>query len=114
MSVLSAWMVAFVLTVAIEAPVVLAMTRDNRFSWRRRCAIVLLGQLMTHPLVWFVFPSIPGITGHTALTFSELYAWLGEAALYLALGLSPSALAAVGVAGVANGLSLAVGLLLSS
>jgi hypothetical protein len=114
MSSLSSWLIAFVFTVAIELPVVLAMTRDTRIGWRRCCAIVLLGQLITHPMVWFVFPTIPGITGNTALTLSELYAWLGEAALYAVMGLSPTPLGALGIAGVANGLSLAAGLLLFS
>lgn len=114
MSSLSAWAIAFVLTVAIEVPVVLALTRDSKWDWRRRSGIVLLGQLLTHPLVWFVFPTIPGITGRTALTLSELYAWLGEGALYALVGVAPTSLSAMGVAAVANGLSLAVGLIISS
>jgi hypothetical protein len=114
MSYVLGWFLAFLLTVAIEVPIVVAMTRDNKMGWRRRASIVLLGQLITHPMVWFVFPTIPGITGHTAFTLSELYAWFGEAALYAALGLAPTSLGAVGVAGVANGLSLAVGLIISS
>jgi hypothetical protein len=111
---MAGWLVAFALTVALELPVVLALTRNGKLGWRRCCSIVLLGQLITHPLVWFVFPTIPGITGSTALTLSELYAWLGEAALYAVMGLAPTPLGALGIAGVANGLSLAAGLVLFS
>jgi hypothetical protein len=112
MSHLEGWLSAFVLTVAIELPVVLVLTRDSALAWQRRSAFVLCGQLMTHPLVWFVFPIIPGITGRTALTLSELWAWLGEAALYALAGVAPTALGAIGVAAVANAMSLAIGLLL--
>jgi hypothetical protein len=114
MTSLASWLIAFTLTVAVELPVVLAMTRGNDLGWRRCCGIVLLGQLITHPLVWFIFPTIPGITGNTALTLSELYAWLGEAAVYAVMGLAPTPLGALGIAGVANGLSLAAGYLLFS
>jgi hypothetical protein len=107
-----AWLRAFLLTTVIEVPVLLALTRDSALGWQRRAAYGLMGQLMTHPLVWFVFPTIPGITGRTALTLSELFAWLGEAALYALAGVARTPLRAVGVAGIANGVSLAVGLLL--
>jgi len=107
------WLYAFLLTVAIELPVVLLLTQGNKLTWRRRVGFIFLAQAITHPFVWFVFPTIPGMTGRTALTVSELCAWIVEGAVYALAGLAPSSLSALGVAGVANGLSLAVGLLIS-
>lgn len=108
------WFRAFLLTTAIEVPIVLWLTREVPLPAWRRGGISFFGQCATHPMVWFVFPYIVGLRGRTALTLSELWAWLGEAALYfLALpGLRP--LRAVGIAGVANGASFALGLLLFS
>jgi hypothetical protein len=113
MSSVEGWLYAFLLTAAIEIPVVLALTSGSVLNWRRRAAFGFLAQLVTHPFVWFFFPTIPGITGRTALTLSELCAWIAEAAVYVLAGVAPTSLAALGVSGVANGLSLAVGLLLS-
>jgi hypothetical protein len=106
-----AWAQAFALTTLIEAPIVVAATRDEPSPWPRRLALAVFAQLVTHPLVWFVFPFIAGITGHTSLALSELWAWLGEA-LFFAVALPTRPLRALGVSGVANGVSFAVGLLL--
>jgi hypothetical protein len=77
-----AWLFAFLLTVVVEAPVVLALTRDSGVPVAKRFALAFFAQLVTHPLVWFVFPAIPGLRGSTALALSEAWAWLGEAAFY--------------------------------
>ena len=69
-------------------------------------------QLATHPLVWYAFPSIPGLAPLTALTLSELWAWVGEAAFYATTGMTRRPLGALGVSAIANGASLGVGLLM--
>lgn len=105
------WFQAFVVTALVEVPVVLWLTRGSG-PMHRRLTIALFGQLATHPLVWFVFPFIPRLTGFEALALSELWALAAEAWLYaVALGLRPAA--ALGASGVANGLSFALGLLLA-
>jgi hypothetical protein len=73
--------------------------------------VALVGQLATHPLVWFVFPYLPGITGWTAFVASELYATGLEAVLYAAAWPRLGAARALGVSAVANAASLAVGIL---
>jgi hypothetical protein len=113
MSFAAGWLYAFSLTVAIELPVVLLLTQGNALTWQRRAGFGLLAQFITHPFVWFVFPTISGITGRTALTLSELCAWIVEAGVYVLAGVAPTTLSALGVAGVANGLSLAAGILIS-
>ena len=60
-------------------------------------------------IVWYVFPSIVGMTAHTAYLCSELWAVLGEAFLYVAAAVITRPLRAVGTAALANGLSLGVG-----
>ena len=103
------WFLAFLLTVAIEVPVVVALTRDSRVPLANRAALAFFAQLMTHPAVWFIFPVLPWGTRHTTFVASELFAWLAEAAFYAVAGVAPSALGAVAVAAVANGTSLAIG-----
>ena len=103
---------AFLLTALLEIPLVVLLTREIPRPAAHRALLALFAQFVTHPLVWFVFPRIVGITGHTALALSELWAWLGES-LFYAVALPPlRPLRAVGIAGVANAFSLAIGSLL--
>jgi hypothetical protein len=108
----SAWWQAFVVTVAVEALIVLALTRDAKVALPKRFALIVFAQLATHPLVWFVFPRLAGLRGSTALMLSEAWAWLAEAAFYaLTLpGMRPAR--AVGVSAVANGASVLAGVLI--
>jgi hypothetical protein len=103
------WLLAFLVTVAVETPIVVGLTRGHPMDARRRALIVVFAQLVTHPLVWFVFPRIAGITGQTALALSEAWAWLAEAAFYLTVmpGLRPSR--ALGASAIANAASILAG-----
>lgn len=114
MTPIAAWARAFALTCAIEVPVVLWATRDVGPTTLRRVVLVVVGQLATHPLVWFVFPYLPGVTGWTSFVASELYATALEAVLYAAAWPRLGAARALGVSAVANAASLAVGLLLAA
>jgi hypothetical protein len=109
--VIVAWARAFALTCAIEVPLVVVLTRDANAGTLRRAIVAVVGQLATHPLVWFVFPYVPGITGWTSFVASELYATGLEAILYAAAWPRISGSRALGVSAVANAVSLAVGLL---
>lgn len=109
----AAWLRAFLLTAAIELPVVLVATRRlTHVSRWRRALLALFAQLSTHPLVWFVFPRIAGITGGTAVILAELWAWFGEALFYFVALAELGTWEALGIAGVANALSFAIGLLI--
>ena len=105
-----AWLVAFLLTYAVEAPVVLALTRGTDAGLARRAGLVLFAQLATHPLVWFVFPYIVGLRGGTATLLSELWAWLAEAVFYALAFRGLTLTRAVAVSALANGASVLVGL----
>jgi hypothetical protein len=105
----TAWFQAFLGTVIIEVPIVVALTSGADERAPRRAALALFAQLVTHPLVWFVFPNLVGLRGGTATLLSELWAWVAEAAFYtLTLrGVSPTRAAAVSA--LANGASVLIG-----
>ncbi len=105
-----AWLMAFLATIAVEVPIVVALTRDHPTPAWRRALIAVFAQLVTHPLVWFVFPRLAGLTGRSSLALSELWAWLAEAVFYAVVlpGLAPAR--ALGTSAIANAASILVGL----
>lgn len=109
---LASWYRAFVITFAVEAPLVLLLTRESALGVARRLVLAFLAQTMTHPLLWFVFTATPGLSFAVGAAIGEAWAWLGEALLYWASKLEPRPLRALAVSGVANGVSYALGLLL--
>jgi hypothetical protein len=106
-----AWLVAFLITVAVEAPIVVALTRNVALRAPRRFLLTVFAQLATHPLVWFVFPRLVGLTGRTSLLLSEVWAWLAEALFYALVFPDLPATRALGISALANGASIAAGLL---
>jgi hypothetical protein len=108
----AAWLRAFLLTVAVECPLVVVLTAQSRLPWAKRVCLIIAAQLMTHPLVWYVFPAIPTLPRVTTLVLSELWAFLAEAAFYALVEVAPSKLRAFGVSALANGASLGLGFLL--
>lgn len=112
MSLTRTWLFAFVLTCLLELPIVVLATRSAESKWVRIVAVALLGQLLTHPLVWFGFPALTVLPAEGRFWSSELFAWLAEAALYAGLLRGVSIWRAIGVSGLANATSLAVGLVL--
>ena len=76
------WLRAFALTVAIEAAVAAPLLARAEPHVARRLAAVLLVNLATHPLVWFLFPGVAA--RHTVrLGLSELWALTAETGGYL-------------------------------
>jgi hypothetical protein len=78
---MSDWLRAFALTTLIELAVVLPWMRRKEPKVSRRVGAVLLVNLATHPLVWFLFPGLL-ISYPTRVALSEVWAVLGEAAAY--------------------------------
>lgn len=106
------WILAFAITTLIEVPIVVWLTRDLELTAPKRTLIAVFGQLATHPIVWFVLPFIPRLTGWQTFLVSEAWAWGAEALLYATVMPGLSGRRAAGISGVANGLSVAVGLCL--
>ena len=99
------WPLAFLLTLSLEIPVVLLVLKRG---WRKDLPLALLANSITHPILWFVLPSL--FTDYlTFLIVGELAVFSFEALLYAgAVRGWHGALAGV----AANSLSLGVGLLL--
>jgi hypothetical protein len=107
----TAWLHAFALTVVIELLVATPLLAPSGAPWKRRAAIVLLANLASHPLVWFVFPE--WTMGSAArLGLSEAWAVGVEAAAYALVWPALERPRAFGVSALANGASLSIGLLL--
>ena len=108
------WFAAFVLTLAVEVPVVVLLLRRAGMPPARAFAWAVFANLSTHPVVWFVIPQLldVGTPGYTAV--AETWAVLAEATLYwlavVDLGVRRSLLVAV----VANAASWAAGHLVAA
>jgi hypothetical protein len=108
---LRAWFIAFCLTVVVEMPIVTWLSRRAEPRLARRAIVVLAGNALSHPAVWFVFPAL-GLAWGVTTTISEVWAWLLEALLYrFALG-KMTWRPALGVSLVANAASFGLGLAL--
>ncbi|MFM2418153.1 MAG: hypothetical protein RL385_2876 [Pseudomonadota bacterium] len=95
------WIFAFLFTQAVEVPI-----------YKRMLGVTVLrafgASAITHPLLWFVvFPQLSGSYTEKVVV-SELLVWLSES-LYFAAG--AGTVRALKIAFLANGLSLALGLL---
>ena len=75
--------------------------------------MALGAQLLTHPLVWFVFPGFAVLSPNSQFVAAELVAWVVEGAFYALMLHNLSRLRAFGIAGIANGLSFGLGLLVA-
>jgi hypothetical protein len=107
------WLQAFGLTVFVECLIAFPLLRRSEPSILRRLAAVLLVNLATHPLVWFLFPGLLMPYG-ARVALSEIWAVVGEACAYAviwpAAGLKRAAL----VSFAANAASFLLGLFVLS
>jgi hypothetical protein len=106
------WLRAFGLTLFVEIPIAAALLARVEAKLARRIAVVVVANLATHPLVWFLFPGLAA--GRAArIGLSEAWAIIAELAIYKlvwpALQLRRAALVSL----AANGASVAVGLALA-
>lgn len=106
------WLRAFAITVAVEALVATPLLRRAEPRVARRLAALLLVNLATHPLVWFLFP---GLATRYAIrvALSEAWAFGAEAGAYLVIWPHLGARRAFLVSLLANGASFGAGMLLS-
>ena len=104
------WLIAFLLTLAVELPIVLVVLRRET-SPGRILAAGLAANLMTHPVVWFLLPRL--FSSYLVyLLVAELGAFLAEALVYRAALRPLSRRMAVSASALANAASLGLGLLL--
>lgn len=103
------WFPAFVLTVLVETPIVLAGFRDAGVALPRLVLLLLFANLATHQAVWFVFTQLFLVGSAAYVVAAETWAPAAEAVFYWALlpGVPARRVAAVAVA--ANVASFVVG-----
>ncbi len=108
--VLSHWWTAFLLTLAIEIPLFVLLTRGTVPSWRAAIAGALCS-CITHPLLWFVWRRV--ITDYfTYVVTGELIVAALESLIFFAIARPVRLLRAIGTAFVANGTSYGAGLII--
>jgi hypothetical protein len=108
---LADWLRAFALTVLTETGVALPLLAAVEPRLARRAEAILLVNLASHPLVWFVGPALP-LPYAQRLGISEAWALLAELGAYLVIWPALGARRAAIVSLCANGASFAVGVAL--
>jgi len=105
----SGWFAAFLLTLVIELPIVAWLLRRGEPDLRRRVALAVFANLVTHPAVWYVFSQLFEVGTVEYTLAAEGWAVLGEALFYVVAIRGLGVNRAIGVAVLANGASFAVG-----
>lgn len=100
------WFAAYGFTQAVEVPVYASALRARALP--ERLAMAFSASAITHPLVWFAFPSLlPGHTAYWAMVAAaELFAWGAEAGLLWALRVERPWLWSIAANGLSFGLAL--------
>jgi hypothetical protein len=106
---ISEWLPSFVLTLAVEAPIVWLLVREAEPDLRRLAVLFFFANLATHLAVWYVATQLfdPGTVAFTVA--SEGWAIAAEAVFYLAAIRGIALGRAVGVAIGANVASAVAG-----
>ncbi|HXU04105.1 MAG TPA: hypothetical protein VN903_24255 [Polyangia bacterium] len=104
------WLRAFGLTLLVELAIALPLLAPVEPRLWRRAAVVVVVNLATHPLVWFLFPGLAiGATARLAL--SEAWAVLAELAIYKIVWPALTIRRATVVSVAANAASVVAGLI---
>lgn len=111
---LSAWLPAFVVTLAIEAPIVGFAFRRVADNPLGVAMVFLFGNLATHLAIWYVVTQLLQPGSLEFLLVAEGWATLGEGLLFWAAIPRLSALRAALAAVTANGVSAGLGLVMAS
>ena len=103
------WFAAFLLTLAVEVPIGVFLLRRAEPNVARAAALVVFANLVSHPMVWFVWTQVFLIGTAEYVIAVETWAIAIEAVFYAVVvrGLGPGR--AVLIAVVANAASFAVG-----
>jgi len=97
---ISGWFVAFVITLAVEAPIVVFLLRREEQDLLRLGVLIVFANLATHLAVWYVFTQLFLVGTLEYTLVAETWAIAAEAVFYWAAirGLSVSRAVAVAVA----------------
>ncbi len=104
------WLRAFALTVAIELAVAVPLLRAGDDSRARRVLAVIVANLASHPIVWFVIARV--VTSRAAMIpVAEAWAVASEAVVFALVFPALPRVRALGVSAVANAASFLAGAL---
>lgn len=106
------WLRAFGLTLSIELPIAAWMLATVEPGMARRIGGVVIANLVTHPLVWFLFPGL-ALGWAARFAASEAWAFLAETAVYVIVWPSLRLRRAALVSLAANGASALAGLIVA-
>lgn len=111
MSYEALWLRYFAITVAIELAVAIPLLRGEG-SLARRATAVVVANLASHPIVWFVLARV--IAPRTSMILAaESWAIASEAVVYALVFPRLTRTRALGVSAVANGVSFLAGVVLT-
>lgn len=108
----SSWFAAFVVTVAVEAPIVVLLLRGVERDLVRLGIFIVFANLATHLAVWYVLTQLLLIGTLEYIAVAETWAIAAEAVLYWAAIRGLSMRRAVIVAVIANLASFTAGRLI--
>jgi hypothetical protein len=105
----SGWVAAFAITLAVEIPVAIYLLRRSQPDLVRLGLLIVLANLATHPIVWYVIGQVlmVGTAGYTLV--AEAWAIGVEAVFYAVTIPNVSARRALAVAVAANTASFIAG-----
>jgi hypothetical protein len=106
---ISEWFAAFVITLAVEAPLVAILVRRVESDLVRLGILIVFANLATHLAVWYVFTQLFLIGTPAYTIIAETWAFAAEAVFYWAAIRGLSARRAITVSLVANLSSFIVG-----
>ncbi|MFI5261471.1 MAG: hypothetical protein ACHQZR_02805 [Candidatus Limnocylindrales bacterium] len=110
----SGWLAAFLLTVAVEVPLVLFLLRRTEPDRLRLGLLIVFANLATHPIVWFVVPQVALVGTMGYILLAEIWATAAEALFYWAAVRGLPARRALAVSVAANVSSFVVGQLVGN
>jgi hypothetical protein len=103
------WFVAFLITLAVEVPVVVLLARRAEPSLVRLALLALFANLATHPIVWYVISQLLLVGTTPYVVVAESWAVAAEAVFYAVTIRALTAQRAVAIAVVANAASFVAG-----
>jgi hypothetical protein len=106
---ISGWFAAFVLTLAVEVPIVVYLLRREEPNLIRLGILAVFATLATHPAVWYVFTQLFLVGTPDYALAAETWAIAVEAVFYGVAVRGLSARRAIGVSLAANMSSFVVG-----
>jgi hypothetical protein len=111
---ISEWFGSFVLTLAVEAPIVCFAFRNAEIGLPRLAVLFVFANLATHLAVWYVWTQIFDVASPEYVVASETWAALAEAIFYGAAIRGITTARAIGVAVAANLASAVAGAIVTT